>query len=137
MSCQSTDAAQGQGPYPSCPQRGKRGASDRRHGGSVHAEGSQGSVSLPASTLVTVQRGKATVPVLNLVGKTAKLPGREALGTWTPLDGEMEILYLEGELDRERVSEWLETLGTKLPPLSNEEELAIEAKDRDLLLKLL
>ncbi|GMF47516.1 unnamed protein product [Phytophthora fragariaefolia] len=93
-----------------------------------------------APTLVTVHGGKATVPILNLVGRTTKLPSREALGTWTPLSDEMEILELGGELDRDRVSTWLEEIGSSTSPLSNEEELVIgdmSTDDKILLLKLL
>lgn len=95
---------------------------------------------LVAPTVVTVRGGKATVPILNLVGRTTKLPSREALGTWTPLNEELEILELEGELDRERVSQWVDSLSTHKKPLVNEDELAVgdmSTEDKSLLLKLL
>ncbi|KAG6619339.1 Gag-pol fusion protein [Phytophthora cinnamomi] len=95
---------------------------------------------LLAPTLVTVRDGKAVVPVLNLVGRTSKLPSKEKLGTWVPTDREMDILELDGELDRERVSAWLESLRTTTAPLSNEDELNIgemEDKDKELIFTLL
>ncbi|GMF51122.1 unnamed protein product [Phytophthora fragariaefolia] len=54
--------------------------------------------------------------------------------------GELDILELDGELDRDRVAAWLETLSTQTTILSNEDELEIgemEVKDRDLMLALL
>ncbi|GMF58614.1 unnamed protein product [Phytophthora fragariaefolia] len=72
-----------------------------------------------APTLVTVPGGKATVPILNSVGRTTKLPSCEALET---------------------VSTWLEEIGLSTSPLSNEEELEIGdmgADDKLVLLKLL
>ncbi|KAG6613228.1 Gag-pol fusion protein [Phytophthora cinnamomi] len=95
---------------------------------------------LLALTLVTVRDGKAVVPVLNLVGRTPKLPSKGKLGTWVPTDREMDILELDGELDRERVSAWLESLRTTTAPLSNEDELNIgemEDKDKELIFTLL
>ncbi|OWZ00080.1 LOW QUALITY PROTEIN: hypothetical protein PHMEG_00028811 [Phytophthora megakarya] len=93
-----------------------------------------------ALTLVTVKSGKVKVPILNLVGKTAKLPSKEMLGTWTPLDDEMEVLRLGGDLERERVSEWLDQIRVQEKPLCNEETLdfgEMDGKDKELLVRLL
>lgn len=93
-----------------------------------------------APTVVTVKDGKAVVPIMNLVGRTSKLPSKETLGTWIPARGELEILELNGELDRERVRVWLQELCTTTKPLSKEEELVIgdmDQEDKDLTLALL
>ncbi|GMF52732.1 unnamed protein product [Phytophthora fragariaefolia] len=95
---------------------------------------------LVAPTLVTVKSGKEVVPILNLAGRTTKLPSKEKLGTWVLARGEPDILELDDELDRNRVAAWLETLSTQSTTLSNEDELEIgemEVKDRDLMLELL
>jgi hypothetical protein len=96
---------------------------------------------LLAPTVATVVRGEITVPILSLMGRTTKLPGKEALGTWVPDDGDMEILEVTGELDGERVEQWLdqELKGTQRP-LSNETDLELgdrEEDDRTLMVKML
>ncbi|KAE9078508.1 hypothetical protein PF006_g27705, partial [Phytophthora fragariae] len=45
-----------------------------------------------APTLTTVHDGKVVVPIMNLVGRTSKLPSREKLGTWTPTNEDMPIM---------------------------------------------
>ncbi|ETP43812.1 hypothetical protein F442_09526, partial [Phytophthora nicotianae P10297] len=95
---------------------------------------------LVAPTVTKVTSGRVKVPILNLMGKTTKLPSREALGTWTPLRDEMEILELKGELEPERVNKWLDEISLRRETLSNEETLTLgdmTNEDRELLLKLL
>lgn len=100
-----------------------------------------GSHMLLAPTLATVQGGQVVVPVLNVEGKMTKLPSREALGTWQPVQADMEIMAIEGQLSRTRVQKWLDKeMDSRAKPLSNEDELQIgemEDADRELLLKLL
>ncbi|KAE8953097.1 hypothetical protein PF011_g32508 [Phytophthora fragariae] len=74
-----------------------------------------------APTLTTVHDGKVVVPIMNLVGRTSKLPSREKLGTWTPTNEDMTIVEVTGEFDQARVKQWLETqLHDENAPLSNE-----------------
>lgn len=96
---------------------------------------------LLAPTVATVRDGKIVVPVMNLIGKTAKLPSRETLGTWQPVREDMDLIEMNGDLDRDKVLQWLEgELQAKTEPLSNEEDLHLgdmDAADKDLLLRLL
>jgi len=81
---------------------------------------------LLAPTVAKVSNGEITVPILSLMGHTAKLPSKETLGTWVPDDGEMEILELTGELDKERVRQWLDKeMQAAERPLSNEAGLEL------------
>ncbi|KAE8968787.1 hypothetical protein PR001_g27690 [Phytophthora rubi] len=94
-----------------------------------------------APTLTTVHDGKVVVPIMNLVGRTSKLPSREKLGTWTPTSEDMTIMEVTGEFDQARVKQWLETqLHDENAPLSNEGDLKLgtmEQEDKELLLRLL
>ncbi|GMF28491.1 unnamed protein product [Phytophthora fragariaefolia] len=81
---------------------------------------------------------------LNMKHRTCihpKVPARKSLGTWIPVEDEMQILSLNGELERARVAEWVATLRKEdAAPLKNEEQLGIgemEAADRDLVVALL
>jgi hypothetical protein len=88
-----------------------------------------------------VRGGKICVPVLNVLGKRTKLPARRDLGTWIPIQEDMEALELGGELDPDRVAQWVKELrGGDATPLPNEEEAKIDHLDdekRDLMLRLL
>ncbi|GMF51205.1 unnamed protein product [Phytophthora fragariaefolia] len=94
-----------------------------------------------APTIDTVHGGRVRIAVLNVEGRREKLPARKALGTWIPVEDEMQILSLNGELERARVAEWVATLRKEdAAPLKNEEQLDIgemEAADRDLIVTLL
>ncbi|GMF18589.1 unnamed protein product [Phytophthora fragariaefolia] len=94
-----------------------------------------------APTVDTVRNGKVQIAVLNVGGKREKLPAREALGTGIPADEEMQILALNGELEKNRVAEWVSTLRKEdAETLKDEEKLDIgelEAGDRDLVIALL
>ncbi|POM66322.1 LOW QUALITY PROTEIN: Enzymatic Polyprotein [Phytophthora palmivora] len=95
---------------------------------------------LLAPTLTTVRDGKGTVPVMNLVGRTSKLPKKETLGTWTPTNDDMQVLAVTGELDRDGVQQWLAGVSTKTAPLTNEADLNlcnVNSEGRDLLITLL
>ncbi|KAE9066929.1 hypothetical protein PF007_g28263 [Phytophthora fragariae] len=56
-------------------------------------------------TAATVHEGVVRVAVLNIEGKREKLPAREVLGTWVPTDDTMQMLSLNGELEKARVKE--------------------------------
>ncbi|KAE8978267.1 hypothetical protein PR001_g24891 [Phytophthora rubi] len=96
---------------------------------------------LIAPTVDTVKDGMVSVVVLNVEGRREKLPAREALGTWIPTDADMEILSLNGELERDRVAKWVATLKKDdARPLQDEDKLDIgdmEAADKDLVIALL
>ncbi|KAE9089480.1 hypothetical protein PF007_g19579 [Phytophthora fragariae] len=96
---------------------------------------------LIAPTVDTVKDGMVSVVVLNVEGRREKLPAREALGTWIPTDADMEILSLNGELERDRVSKWVAALKKDdARPLQDEGKLEIgdmEAADKDLVIALL
>jgi hypothetical protein len=96
---------------------------------------------LLAPTIATVRKGGITVPILSLMGRTTKLPRKEALGTWVPNDGEMEIMEVTSELNRERVQQWLDKeMRVVEEPLSNEADLELcdmEDAERELMIKML
>ncbi|GMF58809.1 unnamed protein product [Phytophthora fragariaefolia] len=78
--------------------------------------------------------------LMNLYGRTVELPAKEKLGTWTPTGDEMTVLAEEGDLDRDRVRQWLADIQRDAGPLSNEEELNIggmSTEDKELLLQLI
>ncbi|KAE9289870.1 hypothetical protein PR003_g25435 [Phytophthora rubi] len=82
-----------------------------------------------------------SVVVLNVEARREKLPAREALGTWIPTDADMEILSLNGELERDRVAKWVAALKKDdARPLQDEDKLDIgdmETADKDLVIALL
>ncbi|KAL4172067.1 hypothetical protein KRP22_007241 [Phytophthora ramorum] len=93
-----------------------------------------------ATTLTTAKEGKALVPAINVHGGRVKLPARKELGTWVPVDAEMQVLAVNGEMERSRLNEWLESLGDSETPLDNEDEVRIGTEEptaRELVLKLL
>ncbi|KAE8985794.1 hypothetical protein PR002_g22533 [Phytophthora rubi] len=96
---------------------------------------------LIAPTVDTVKDGKVSVVVLNVEGRREKLPAREALGTWIPTDADMQILSLNGELERDWVVKWVDALKKDdARPLQDEDKLDIgdmEAADKDLVIALL
>ncbi|KAE9083775.1 hypothetical protein PF005_g22550 [Phytophthora fragariae] len=71
-----------------------------------------------APTVDVVKNGAVRVVALNVEGKREKLPAREALGSWIPIDETMQMLALNGELERERIAAWISTLKQEnAPPL--------------------
>ncbi|POM70943.1 Gag-pol fusion protein, partial [Phytophthora palmivora] len=88
-----------------------------------------------------VRHGTVRTQVLNVEGRREKLPAREALGTWIPVKEDMELLAVNGELERERVAAWVSKLKKEdAEPLTDEEKLDIgemEQEDRDLVIALL
>ncbi|OWY95643.1 hypothetical protein PHMEG_00034297, partial [Phytophthora megakarya] len=97
-----------------------------------------GAVMLSA-TVTTVQNGKAWVPMVNSANGRVKLPSKKELGTWIPLDEDVEILAMDGALQRDRLKQWLNELGDG-KPLDNENDVVTgvqDAESRELILKLL
>ena len=64
---------------------------------------------LVAPTVGTVQAGQVRVSVVNACGSKAKLPRGAELGTWLPLDDDMELLETAGALSVSAVTQWLAT----------------------------
>ncbi|KAE9073770.1 hypothetical protein PF010_g24940 [Phytophthora fragariae] len=93
-----------------------------------------------ATTLTKAKDGKVLVPAINVQGGRVKVPAKKELGTWIPVDADMQVLALNGQIDQERLKEWIETLGDGTTPLENEEDVRIGMEEpgaRDLILKLL
>lgn len=94
-----------------------------------------------APTVTKVKNGQVAVPVLSLQGCTTKLPSRETLGTWTPLEPDAEVHEISKDLDVDAVKKWLrEVLMAREEPLSNEDDLMVgdvRAVEKELLLRLL
>lgn len=93
-----------------------------------------------ATTVATARHDKVLVPAVHVAGGKLTLPCKKALGTWIPLDQDMEVLELNGALDPKKLEQWLSELGDCVTPLDNEEEVQIETEDsnaRVLMLKLL
>jgi hypothetical protein len=96
---------------------------------------------LLAPTVTKAEDGLIRVAILNVEGRREKLPARGALGTWIPTTDDMQILSMNGELERARVAKWVASLRKEdAPPLKNEDQLDIgerEAADKDLVVALL
>ncbi|KAE8973239.1 hypothetical protein PR002_g26257 [Phytophthora rubi] len=93
-----------------------------------------------AATVTTAKSGKAWIPVINVHGGRTKLPAKKELGTWVPVEADMQLLKMSGDLKTDKVEEWLTMLGDCETPLDNEAEVRIGTKDPDsrrLVLKLL
>ncbi|GMF36060.1 unnamed protein product [Phytophthora fragariaefolia] len=94
-----------------------------------------------ASTVDTVRNGMVQIAVLNVEGRREKLPAGEASGKGITTEADIDILSVNGELERTRVAEWVATLRKEdAAPLQEEEKLDIgemETADRDLVLALL
>ncbi|KAG1697440.1 hypothetical protein DVH05_016314 [Phytophthora capsici] len=92
-----------------------------------------------ASTVTRAHNGKALVPMINAAPGRTKLPSNKELGVWIPIDSDMEVLEINGELERDRIKRWLDEIGSQ-EPLDHEEEVNIGVEDeesRALILKLL
>ncbi|KAL4163671.1 hypothetical protein KRP22_005099 [Phytophthora ramorum] len=94
-----------------------------------------------AITVTEAHNGKAWVPAINASGGRVKLPPQKELGTWIPIDDDMKVLSVNGEMSHERLDEWISKLsGTSDEPLENEDEVDIRTQDkggRALIMKLL
>ncbi|KAE8993323.1 hypothetical protein PR002_g20276 [Phytophthora rubi] len=93
-----------------------------------------------AATVTTARNGKAWVPAINTGSTSARLPNKKELGTWVPVNDDMEIMSMSGELDASRVSQWIDDLDDSATPLDDENEVQIgveEPQARVLVTKLL
>ncbi|POM68333.1 Hypothetical protein PHPALM_15516 [Phytophthora palmivora] len=95
---------------------------------------------LLAAAVTTVANGRALIPAINMHGGRVKLPSKMELGTWIPLNADMQTLKVHGELKYERLKAWLEEMSDDQCPLNNEDEVRIGITDpnaRELVIKLL
>ncbi|KAE9324975.1 hypothetical protein PF008_g16990 [Phytophthora fragariae] len=93
-----------------------------------------------AATVTTARNGRAWGPAINTGSTSARLPNKKELGTWVPVNDDMEILSMSGELDASRVGQWIDDLGDSATPLDDENEVQIgveEPQARVLVTKLL
>lgn len=93
-----------------------------------------------AATVTKVRHGKALVPVINLLGDKTKLPGRRELGVWIPIDADLEVLELNGAMQTDKLTAWLDELGDTATPLDDENSIQVGVEDRaerELVLKML
>ncbi|KAG1697434.1 hypothetical protein DVH05_016308 [Phytophthora capsici] len=94
-----------------------------------------------AATVTTVRDGKAWVPDINAQESGVRLPSKRELGTWIPMDREMQVLNMSGGLKSSKVKEWLKSLNENSEkPLNDEEDVHIGVEDsesRGLILRLL
>ncbi|KAE9181812.1 hypothetical protein PF004_g24423 [Phytophthora fragariae] len=117
---------------------------------SVTAEDGETGIFLPAAytgavmlapTVTKVRNGKAWVPAVNAGGERARLPAKRELGTWIPVDSDVAVLKMSGELRRDRVKVWIDELGgDSETPLEDESEVEVGVDDddsRSLIVKLL
>lgn len=92
-----------------------------------------------ASTVTRARDGKAIVPMINAAPGRTRLPSKKELGVWIPIADDMEVLEINGELNRDRVKTWLDEISTQ-KLLNNENDVKIGVEDEDsrkLILKLL
>ncbi|GMF46599.1 unnamed protein product [Phytophthora fragariaefolia] len=90
-----------------------------------------------AATVPTARNGRAWAPAIN---EAARLPNKKELGTWVPVDDDMQILAMSGELDARRVGDWIDELGDSTTPLDDEDVVQMGADEpnaRVLVTKLL
>ncbi|OWZ09840.1 hypothetical protein PHMEG_00017393 [Phytophthora megakarya] len=81
-----------------------------------------------------------TVPAVNASATPARLPSKAELGKWIPLKETMSVLEMRGELQQDKLREWLDSLGDTVTPLENESEVNIGVENSDsrlLMVKLL
>ncbi|KAE8881140.1 hypothetical protein PF010_g20966 [Phytophthora fragariae] len=98
-----------------------------------------GSVML-AATVTEVQNGKVWIPAINGSDGRVKLPSKKILGTWVPLDEDVAVLEVNGELDHTNLRRWLDELGDADTPLDDEDDVQIGVEDdesRQLMIRLL
>ncbi|GMF19389.1 unnamed protein product [Phytophthora fragariaefolia] len=72
--------------------------------------------------------------------EAARLPNKKELGTWVPVDDDMQILAMSGELDARCVGDWIDELGDSKTSLDDKDEVQIGAEEpnvRLLVTKLL
>ncbi|GMF48349.1 unnamed protein product [Phytophthora fragariaefolia] len=95
---------------------------------------------LLTAVVTKVMSGMAIIPAINTYGGRIKLPSRKGLGVWIPMHEDMELLQMYGELQPQRVQNWLDELGDTSTPLDDELDVAIVTDGqsaRELILKLL
>ncbi|KAE9170053.1 hypothetical protein PF005_g27710 [Phytophthora fragariae] len=95
---------------------------------------------LLAAAVTKVEKGKALVIAINTHGGRLKLPRWKELGVGIPINQDIELLTMHGELQPESVQAWLDELGDPSTPLDDEHDVDIGAEEpdaRSLILRLL
>jgi hypothetical protein len=95
---------------------------------------------LLAATVMVARGGKALVPAINVHGGRVKLPAKKELGTWVPVDKDVEVLAMSGRLTKDELHKWMKTLADVETPLENEDDVHSESDDaaeRKMILELL
>lgn len=95
---------------------------------------------LHAAAVTMVKNGKALVPAINARDGTVQLTSKRGLGTWIPLNDDVRVLELNGEMQRERVQRWLNNLGDTEKPLDEEDAVSVGVQEggvKQLILQLL
>ncbi|POM73982.1 LOW QUALITY PROTEIN: Retrovirus-related Pol Polyprotein [Phytophthora palmivora] len=79
-------------------------------------------------TMTTVRNGVIRVSIPNIMGSRRRLPKHTAVGTWSPSEQDMDILWNSEELKPSRVTAWLSELShhKSVDPIEGENELDIE-----------
>ncbi|KAG6614968.1 Gag-pol fusion protein [Phytophthora cinnamomi] len=93
-----------------------------------------------AATVTTARNWRAWVPAINSGELPAKPPNKKQLGTWVSMDSDMSMLAMSGEMEAERVEQWIDELGDSTTPLNDESDAHIgvdEPNARVLVTKLL
>ncbi|GMF15684.1 unnamed protein product [Phytophthora fragariaefolia] len=83
-----------------------------------------------AVTVTKVRSGKVIVPAVNAKNEQARLPMKQELGKWIPIESSLELLEMNGELRRDQINEWLDGLGGSDVPLDDEQEVNKGTEDR-------
>ncbi|KAE9185142.1 hypothetical protein PF004_g23450 [Phytophthora fragariae] len=93
-----------------------------------------------SATVTKVKNGKVLVPAVNAKNDKARLLARRELGQWIPMSSDVEVLRVNGELQRVRINEWLDGLVDSHEPLEDDENVNIGVEDessQQLITKLL
>jgi hypothetical protein len=93
-----------------------------------------------AATVTIARKGRAWVPAINSNSRPAHLPSKKELGTWIPVESDVQVLSMNNLLSRSELSEWLDKLGDSAKPLEDEDAVNIGVQEegaRSMVMKLL
>ncbi|OWY95936.1 hypothetical protein PHMEG_00033922 [Phytophthora megakarya] len=78
-----------------------------------------------ATNVAEARNGTAWVSAINSSSNEVRLPSKRELGNWIPLDEDIKVLEMNGALQQEKLTAWLNGLDGDDTPLVNEHELNI------------
>lgn len=58
---------------------------------------------------------------MNAKDGQVRLPAKQELGQWIPLDKDVELLQMSGALRRDKINEWLDGLSGSAEPFDDED----------------